>query len=232
MEGLTVKTWITTLILILICITPINAEIDRSLEQIFAETKERWSEIKDLSLILNVYQYNQDGHLTGELKSQVLASQQDRLLRMEIMEPEILEDQIYVLDERAQVLKMYLPVMDQIVVRSLEEAMAEFGFNFDLASLTQLPDPANYNMEIMDLARDDTSYYMIKVKAKESLGVEVPGYQIFWLNRDDLIPRKITAFGDDGNLLGVINLSQVAINPGISPYQLAYLPEDAWVIEP
>ncbi|MGI6036982.1 MAG: hypothetical protein ACOYD6_02015 [Limnochordia bacterium] len=228
-----IKGIIFSILIFFISIAPVQADNHLTVEQVISHVQEQWTTVEDVALFLVIEHYNETGDLTAELRGRVLANKEAQIIRLEVTEPDILADQVYVLDEKAGLLKIYMPVNEQIMVSTLENAAENQGFELDLERLAQLPDPSLYHMEILRVEDPETApVYVIEVRAKEEPATEVPGYQVFWVDGTHWYPTRIEAFTDGGNLLGVMEICDVVFNEGLSRDELAWLPEDAFVIGP
>ena len=232
MNWLAVKACLVVLSLV-VSLAPVPGEAAPSVEALLAEAQDKWQELVDISLFLSVRQYDGQGSLTGELSGRVWASRPYRIMRLEVVEPDILEDQVFVLNEVEQTLKIYMPVTEQILVRNLEQVSQEQGLDVDFERLTKLPSQDNFNIELIRTEKaGESNQYVLRVEGREGTpGEEVPGVQYFWVDAVDLLPRRIEAYGEDGCLLGVLTIGDVAINPNLALEDLTYLPEDAQIIE-
>ncbi|MGI6036070.1 MAG: hypothetical protein ACOYCE_09730 [Limnochordia bacterium] len=232
MNRLAVKACLVILSLVM-SFAPVQGKAAASVEALLAEAQDKWQELVDISLVLCVWQFDGQGSLTGELSGQVLASQHHRIMRLEVVEPDILEDQIFVMDEVEQTLKIYMPVTDQILVRDLKEISQEQGLDVDFERLTKLPSQDNFNVELIRTEKvGEANLYVLRVEGRGGTpGEQIPGIQYFWVDEVDLLPRRIEAYSEDECLLGILTIRDVVVNPSLSLEDLVYLPEDAQIIQ-
>ncbi|NLN17475.1 MAG: outer membrane lipoprotein-sorting protein [Firmicutes bacterium] len=232
MDWLAVKACFVILSLV-VCLAPLPGKAALSVEALLAEAQDKWQELVDISLFLSVRQYDGQGSLTGELSGWVWASQPYRVMRLEVTEPDILEDQVFVLNEVEQTLRIYMPVTEQVLVRNLGEISREQGLDVDFERLTKLPSQENFDVELVRTEKvGEAEQYVLRVQGREGTpGEQVPGVQYFWVDTVDLLPRRIEAYGEDDCLLGVLTISDVVVNPSLALEDLVYLPEDAQIIE-
>jgi len=188
-------------------------------------------EISDFRATI-VIEVMQQGQLTRSVLK-MAASREHQLLRLEMLEPDMVAGQIVIIDGNTQEMKMYMPIIDQIMVQSL--ASLTGGIEINYADMYQLINLEGLEGEIKEIKETEAGkHYLISVSnLNTQLPINLTGdisltgneVQNVWINHD-FIPYQIETF--QGNtLIAKIAFTDYEYNLGISADELNKLPNVA-----
>lgn len=175
------------------------------------------------------------------------------ILRVEVLEPSMLAQQVYVIDRQQQTMKVYLPVTHQVVVQNLAQAMENsqlpMAVELDqvLGMLAKLDDR---RVTLRGTERQDgrphhvlefSTADLVGPQAAPSLNPSPPGqaasrlppqasFVRVWVDGSTWLPDRVVAYESSGHAIASVELTEVTINTGLQAQQLRRLPDDAEVV--
>jgi hypothetical protein len=147
----------------------------------------------------------------------LLASVEDVIARIEFLEPSAMRGQILVAEQEKMEVRIYQPINNQIAVRGLEDASKEILSTLSIADLNTFFDFSEYAVDVLDVVETEgVTTYLLQVETDdEVLHVSV--------NDDTWFPHEITVI--EGDPPGTLVISNVVIDPDLSPEMLTDLPK-------
>ncbi len=205
-------------------------------DEIFANSQAVMDKAKTMSLNMAMTQVAPDKS-EMKIRATILGDRGLGIYRITMLEPAAMADQVIVIDTKAKKMRMYMPVSNQIIVRSLDEGgagAAPGGMGFDFSRLSQLPSQKDYDIKLTSVQKTSSGdVYVLSVTAKKkgAQGGISTGTQKVWIRSDDWMVSKVELYDDKGQLQGTILLQDLKLNPKLTKTQLTQLPKDAQVVE-
>src|SRR5690554_3866275 len=105
-------------------------------EELMAKVEEQFVTLEDIRarIVIEVV----EGERTNRSVAMIDASQTHKIARVELLEPEIMAGQIFVADQANNVVKMYSPIIEQIMVQSTDSMADSAGLGIDFTDLTNV----------------------------------------------------------------------------------------------
>ncbi|HHY16378.1 MAG TPA: hypothetical protein GX521_09930 [Firmicutes bacterium] len=174
--------------------------------------------LRDLGFRATIVQFK--GERSDRLVLDAKLGIEQKVARLDFVEPSALRGQIAVIDQEKMEAKIFQPVTNQIAVRELGDMSKEA-----LAALNVAEDLTSYF--------DFTQYEIVVLETEEYNGVEEYFLQIdsgeketlqIRVRSDDWFPSEIIVF-EDGVLTGKMMFENVEFNPGFVREELQKLPK-------
>lgn len=191
--------------------------ISEEASEVVDQIKDVIMAIKDISMDILITQMK--GLRNDQGLVSVQASVEGKVARIEFLEPSALRGHIMVADQTKMETRMYRPINNQIVVQTLEDVSKEALSALSIAQLTTYFDFTQYEVEMVEsVEQDGVMEYLLEVNALDN--------QLWYVRvrSDSWIPHEVSVIEED-TLLGVMTLSNVLINPGLSLDKITKLPE-------
>lgn len=174
--------------------------------------------LRDLTFDATIVQIK--GERSDRLVFTAMLGIDQKLVRIEFLEPSALRGQIAVIDQEEMEAKIFQPVTNQIAVRGLEDMSKEALSALNVAEdLTSYFDFTQYEIVVLETAEyNGVSEYFLQIDSaeKEALQLRV---------RDDTwFPSEIVVF-ESGVLTGKMVFENVVFNPGLEQENLQKLPK-------
>lgn len=204
-----------------------------TVDDILANSQSVLDKTKTISITMVMTQVAPDKTET-KMRAAILGDRSQELYRITMLEPAALADQVIVIDAKAKKMRMYMPVSNQIIVRSLDEAAAEGGqMGFDFSRMSQLPSQKDYDIKLSGVQKTSTGdvYLLTVTPKKKGSQTAYNGTQKVWVRASDWMVSKVELYDDKGQLVATIVLQEIKLNPKVTKAQLTQLPKDAQVIE-
>lgn len=190
-----------------------------SIAAILHNVENCFSEIKDLTGVVDLEQYSTDGSVV-QVQTTVQAVLPS-LLRLDFVKPETFAGTFYVLDRNTNQIMQYSPITEQVIVSSIEQTLSERFVPTTVEQLFSLPSPEDYNLSVLS-----TEQHLVGVLAKAKNDPASP-YFHFWIDQDTWIVSRMHVFEAQGQPLFTIRLRDVKINRSLVEAQLKRLPARA-----
>lgn len=186
--------------------------------------------IEDVRMIveLDLVQQGQPTSIVMNVKS----SKSHQLTRVELLEPDVVAGQIMVIDLENNEMKMYMPVLNQIIVQPLANSAAGLGFNLEFTDLTQTLNLQGLSGEIKEVTAVEAGLeYLVVIN---DLGDQLPFMQgidvdpqelvqYIWIDAE-YIPYRVEGYQGTA-LLGKLVLTEYEFNSGIAVDELLEMPD-------
>lgn len=186
--------------------------------------------IEDVRMIveLDLVQQGQPTSIVMNVKS----SKSHQLTRVELLAPDVVAGQIMVIDLENNEMKMYMPVLNQIIVQPLANSAAGLGFNLEFTDLTQTLNLQGLSGEIKEVTAVEAGLeYLVVIN---DLGDQLPFMQgidvdpqelvqYIWIDAD-YIPYRVEGYQGTA-LLGKLVLTEYEFNSGIAVDELLEMPD-------
>lgn len=186
--------------------------------------------IEDVRMIveLDIVQQGQPTSIVMNVKS----SKSHQLTRVELLAPDVVAGQIMVIDLENNEMKMYMPVLNQIIVQPLANSAAGLGFNLEFTDLTQTLNLQGLSGEIKEVTAVEAGLeYLVVIN---DLGDQLPFMQgidvdpqelvqYIWIDAD-YIPYRVEGYQGTA-LLGKLVLTEYEFNSGIAVDELLEMPD-------
>ncbi len=185
--------------------------------------------IEDFSSMASVHLV--EGDRINEFSFSIKASKKLMTTRIEMFKPDLFSGQIFLVDQSNQIVKMYIPILNQIAVESLKPGSA--GASLDFSDLSSLFNFKGLKGEIIEVIETDLGmqYKVSLAELDFQLGflddmMGITGGQLqqyVWLN-EEFIPFKIE-FYEKGLYIGTFVLDKLEINVELAKEDLVSLPK-------
>lgn len=173
------------------------------------------------------------------------------LVRLEVLEPAVLADQVYVIDFERLRLLVYLPVTHQVVVQTFDQAFGDKAraaqFSPDQL-LSALPGPDKADLQLAGTeTRGNRLYYLLEgaapppsapVRQEPGGALSLPVFSPpqaarvrLWVDSSTWLVDRLVAYDASGRTVGSLAFRDLQVNSGLRPADLRHLPEDAEVVE-
>lgn len=164
----------------------------------------------------------------------IKASKSLMTTRIEMLEPDVISGQVIVVDQEKDVVKMYMPVLDQIVVQSLEEAY-NGDMDLDFTDIGSFFNMQGLEGQIKEVIETDVGLqYIVSISGLDNqldffpeMTDETGGgqhlQQYIWIN-EEFMPFKMEFYQDD-KYLGTFALDEFEINLGLTKEEMQNLPD-------
>lgn len=186
--------------------------------------------IEDVRMIveLDLVQQGQPTSIVMNVKS----SKSHQLTRVELLAPDVVAGQIMVIDLKNTEMKMYMPVLNQIIVQPLANSAAGLGFNLEFTDLTQTLNLQGLSGEIKEVTAVEAGLeYLVVIN---DLGDQLPFMQgidvdpqelvqYIWIDAE-YIPYRVEGYQGTA-LLGKLVLTEYEFNSGIAVDELLEMPD-------
>lgn len=186
--------------------------------------------IEDVRMIveLDLVQQGQPTSIVMNVKS----SKSHQLTRVELLAPDVVAGQIMVIDLENNEMKMYMPVLNQIIVQPLANSAAGLGFNLEFTDLTQTLNLQGLSGEIKEVTAVEAGLeYLVVIN---DLGDQLPFMQgidvdpqelvqYIWIDAE-YIPYRVEGYQGTA-LLGKLVLTEYEFNSGIAVDELLEMPD-------
>jgi len=186
--------------------------------------------IEDVRMIveLDIVQQGQPTSIVMNVKS----SKSHQLTRVELLAPDVVAGQIMVIDLENNEMKMYMPVLNQIIVQPLANSAAGLGFNLEFTDLTQTLNLQGLSGEIKEVTAVEAGLeYLVVIN---DLGDQLPFMQgidvdpqelvqYIWIDAE-YIPYRVEGYQGTA-LLGKLVLTEYEFNSGIAVDELLEMPD-------
>lgn len=218
--------------LILVCaFSSFSAVAAPSLDEIIQDSNAALAKVKDISLQLHLTQTDLKSGRTSEVVAFVRSTRTPSIVRMVILQPEALEDQIIVLDEPAKKVRIYSPVTEQILVRDSATVAKEQGVGAEWTALENVMSlPSRSEFEYSYSGResiDGIAYYVLTLRPKKASD---QSFQKVWIDPTTWYPVRLRLYAADGKPWVLIVLSEIRVNSGIKSKELLLFPKGAQVV--
>lgn len=183
--------------------------------------KQAVEKVRDLSAEVLISQVR--GQRNETVIFHLSGSMENKVARLEFLEPSSLRGMISVADQASMELRIFQPVINMITVQTLEDASKEALSALNVAQvtteLTSYFDFSLYHVEVLDVEElDGVSDYLLEVDAPDEQVWQVR------VKDDSWIPHEIIVY-EEGTLLGKMCLSEVVLNQDLSLELLTELPD-------
>lgn len=222
------KIFIGCVVLLLMISFTVDAQ-ELTFDQLIAHVEEKLLDVEDFRIkaVIEVV----EGERINRSAVVIETSQAHRVVRVEIVEPDILAGQIIVIDEASNAMKMYMPAFDQIIVQKLDNAEADLGLGVDFTDISKMFNIDDVDGEIKEIMETDTGLNYVIVIDAITDQFQFPGANgelhealyYLWINAD-FMPFKIEVIDND-NYLGAFYLEQYELNIGLTADELLALPD-------
>jgi outer membrane lipoprotein-sorting protein len=203
---------------------------DLTLDDILAQGKTKFDNANTVSVSVYAQMADPSTKKKTKMGMAILADKTAGLSRISFTAPAAFKGQIIIVDDKAKVMKMYMPVTNQVVVSKLNKGTgAAMGMNFDLSSAMGIPDKTTHDAKLLGkekVGKIDT--YVLQFKDKKDAKA---GIQKIWLNVSDLTPVKLELFDSAQKSIGVMEFKDLKIGVPIDRKKIVSLPAGAEVIE-
>ncbi len=173
------------------------------------------------------------------------------LVRLEVVEPAVLADQVYVVDFERLRLLVYLPVTNQVVVQTFEQAFGDSAQAGPFSPEQLLAVGADGDAADLQLAgteaRGKQVYYVLEGDApappsqarqqpagRSPLPVFIPpqaSRMRLWVDGSTWLMERLAFYDASGRMVGSLVLRDLQVNTGLRPADLRRLPQDAEIVE-
>ena len=173
------------------------------------------------------------------------------LVRLEVVEPSVLADQVYVVDFERLRLLVYLPVTNQVVVQTFDQAFGDSAQAAQFSPEQLLAVPAGADKVDLQLAgtevRGNQLYYVLEgdapapsAQARQQAGGRSP-LPVFappeasrvrlWVDGSTWLMNRLAFYDASGRNVGSLVLRDLQVNTGLRPADLRRLPQGAEIVE-
>lgn len=224
--------------------------------EILHNVSARMEAAKTASLKITVTQFQPDGSKTA-MAARILVDRTQGLTRVTLLEPPALADQVMVLDAKAKVSRLYLPVTNQIIVSPLD-IPAGSSPTLGFGQMFALPSSKDFDLRLLGTQTvAGRNCYVVEakpkhpVKAPERAGTPSgaahgagpagqPGLQeIQWegqtvrlfVDSQESMLVQVDVLGQDGKVQARIAVSDLKMDVKLTRQQLAGLPADAEIVQ-
>lgn len=174
-------------------------------------------DVQDLSTNVRITEIR--GQRIEEFFVYLLISVEEKLARIEFLEPSTLRGMIIVADQKNMETRTFQPINNQIMVQGLEDASKEALSALSVAQLTTYFDFTQYKVEVLEVVKlDSVSDYLLEV---EALNDEIWHVRV---KSDNWIPYEIAVLKGEV-MTGKMSLSDVILDPALSVEELMDLPK-------
>jgi outer membrane lipoprotein-sorting protein len=192
-----------------------------TIDTIIAKVEERFTDIADLSGLVDLKQFTSDGAVVAAQTT--VKAVLPGLLRLEFVNPETFAGSIYVVDRDKDQVIQYSPITEQAVISSIDQVIAERFVPTTVEQLFSLPSPDDYLLTL-----EGNQKNLLQVSARPKQKDDTFSYQ-FWIDQDQWMVQRMQVF-DAGTLLFEITLSNIVVNNRFNASQLRGMPAGAIVI--
>lgn len=178
-----------------------------------------------------IIEVNQGG-IVNRIVVSIEANISDKIMRVEILEPSIMAGQIMIADQEKDLVKMYLPAMNQIIIQSGVDVATNAGLGVDLTDLDYLYNSAETGGYIDQVVETENgvNYLVVINDLEEQIGLSqqfVGGQlgvsrQIIWINHE-FIPFRFEV-SESEQLYAILTLEDIAINEDVGDVDIQRLP--------
>ncbi|HLT58511.1 MAG: hypothetical protein LOD91_02805 [Limnochordales bacterium] len=191
-----------------------------SVEEIVAQVEAAFAAIRDIELIVEVDQYNAtDGSVTpgrGRLQAQL-----PDLFRFEWLEPDMLAGAILLVDRAQNEARQYNPIREEIIVQQWDRLAAQQNLGPELDRWLSLPDPADYELTVGDIAYNNHQpHYLVLARPRS----DPRQLYEFYVHPDTWMISQFRYYDVDGRLALHAVLRDVRINAGLDETLLRTMP--------
>lgn len=161
----------------------------------------------------------------------IKASKSLMTTRIEMLEPDVFSGQIILVDQEKNTVRMYMPVLDQIIVQSLDGAN-NTGMDLDFTDLSSFFNIQDLEGEIEEVIETDAGLqYIVVISGLDNqleffqeMTDKTGGQQLqhVWIN-EEFMPYKIDFYQSE-NYIGTFSLDKFKINVGLTKEELQDLP--------
>jgi outer membrane lipoprotein-sorting protein len=148
------------------------------------------------------------------------ASLAHKIVRMEFFQPSALKGQIYVADQKAMEVRMYMPVNNQIAVQRMEDLSGQAANALSITDLDleTLFDFSQYEVALVGAAEEgEVISYTLRLTGFEDQ------VQYVEVRSDTFVPHKVLVYEDEA-LLGSLTFTNVVLDQDLSAETLVRLP--------
>lgn len=192
--------------------TPESIHVDDVLEH----SQEAILALGDISADVEIVQIQDRREVT--IKARFIASSLHRVARVEIREPSALRGQILVVDQVNSEVRMYLPITNQIMIRSIADMGEEAGLALDITDFASLFDLSTYEVQIEDiLENEDGTTYILKAQGINN------SIQYVYFDEASWLPYALHIYDDDV-LVGTLELQNIELNKELTQESITELP--------
>ena len=194
-----------------------------SIATILHNVENCFSEIKDITGVVDLEQYSADGSIV-QVQTTVQAVLPS-LLRLDFVKPETFAGTFYVLDRNTNQIMQYSPITEQVIVSSIEQTLSERFVPTTVEQLFSLPSPDDYDLTVLS-TETSGKQNLVGVLAKAKNDAASP-YFHFWIDQETWIVSRMHVFDAQGQPLFKIQLRDIKINRSLVEAQLKRLPAGA-----
>ncbi|MBI2914450.1 MAG: outer membrane lipoprotein-sorting protein [Firmicutes bacterium] len=202
-----------------------------SLEQILKNARNRLDSLKDVTLTVDAEQADPVAGTQILTVAAVMASPELGLMRMEVVQPAVLEGQLTVLDQNAKTMSIYSPLTVQIVVRKFTPADAQAIFGADIFDMVGLPRKLeDFEFKLIRKEKLDKDFhYLVQVRSRKNKDDDV---RRLWISEKDWFISKMDFATPKGKVWLTLKFRDVKLNPGLKRSVLVAMPAGVPVIRP
>jgi len=193
-------------------------DMDEDAAYVVEQVNQALSQLKDITADVEVIENRSERQEVVELK--FTASLAHKMVRMEFYRPSALKGQIYVADQKAMEVRMYMPVNNQIAVQRIEDMsnQAASALNVTDLDMERLFDFSRYEVAVVEAVETEgITTYTLRLTGFENQ------VQYVEVSSATFIPHKVTVYEGD-SLMGTLTFRNVVLNQDLPPEAIAQLP--------
>lgn len=185
--------------------------------EIVDQIRDVFLDVKDARMDVMITEIK--GQRNQEVILELLVGVEQKLARLEFRAPSALRGNIMVLNQDEMETKTFQPVVNKIRVQALEDVSKEALSALNVAQITSYFDFTQYEVDVLAEEEHDNIYdYLLRVNALDGQT---------WFVRvksDSWVPYEIAVYEGDVPI-GIVNFSNVVLNPKLSLEELQKLPK-------
>ncbi len=193
-------------------------EMDEDAYYVVDQINQAISQLRDI--VADVELVENRGERQEVVTLRFTASLVHKMVRMEFFQPSALKGQIYVADQKAMEVRMYMPVNNQIAVQRIEDLSNEAANALSITDLDleRLFDFSRYEVALVEaVEHDGVITYTLRLTGFEDQ------VQYVEVRSDTFIPHKILVYENDA-LLGSLTFKDMVLDQDLSAEAIAQLP--------
>jgi outer membrane lipoprotein-sorting protein len=195
-----------------------EVHMDDDAAYVVSQINQAISELQDLAADVELVEIRGERQEVVALKFS--ASLAHKVIRMEFSKPSALKGQIYVADQKAMEVRMYLPVSNQIAVQRIENISNEAASALNVTDLdiNTLFDFSRYEVALVDSIEDSgVVTYTLRLSGFENQ------VQYVEVRSDTFIPHKVVVCEND-TVVGSVTFANVVLDQNLSAETITKLP--------
>ncbi len=221
------RVFVSCIIVLTLTLSGVVVAADLTFEELIANVEKQINQLENFEVTIELKLMDQG--LSDTMVVKVISSLEHGLFRMEMLAPSEIAGQIFIVDSENNIAKIYMPLIEHIIIQSLDSAAAGYGMDLDFGDFELFADFSNVEGEIHEVITTETGKeYVVKIPNLDTslFTIDTPSGQSheYVSINSDFIPYKIKSYDQD-ILFAQIMLTDYQLNPDLTPEMINELPD-------